>query len=272
MEYIPRILNFLIMIGAPILVAIYIGRRVERPWRLFFIGGAAFVLAQIFHFPFNSFVLNPIMRQFNFTAASTGINLVMWAVLLGLSAGIFEGVAHYLALRYWAKEERSWNNAMMYGIGHGGTEAVLLGILAAINTIVFIALRNLDLASLLPADQVEAFAAQSDAFWALPWYGAMLGGVERIWAIIIHLGATVLVFQAIRRKNIGWLFLGIGLHALFDGVAVYAAVNWGVYVTEAILGVLSIMTLVIIFALRSPEPQPEGQVVDLQPLSSPENT
>jgi uncharacterized membrane protein YhfC len=264
MEIIPRILNFLIMIIVPIMVAWYIGKRVKYPWRLFFIGAGTFVLSQVLHLPFNSLVLEDLMLRWGFTARSEGINLVMWAAFYGLSAGVFEGVARYMALRFWAKEDSSWLNAMMYGVGHGGGEAIILGVLVGINTMVLIAYRGSDISALVPPEQLDVTLVVVEQFWSYPWYGAILGGIERIWAIVLHLAATVLVFQAIRRKNIAWLFLGIVLHALFDGVALYAVRFWSPYAVEGLLGVFALLSLGIIFGLRSPEPEPE--VVELEPL------
>ncbi len=264
MEIIPRILNFLMMIFIPVLVAWYIGKRVEHPWRLFFIGAGTFVLSQVFHIPFNTLILNDLLAAWGFTASSKGIHLVMWAALLGLSAGTFEGVARYLALRFWAKVDRSWLNAMMVGIGHGGGEAIILGVLVGINTMVLIAYRGSDISALVPQEQLDVTLVVIEQFWSYPWYGALLGGIERIWAIILHLAATVLVFHAIRRKNILWLFLGIGLHALFDGAAMYAIQFWSPYAVEGMLGVFTLLSLGIIFGLRSLEPEPE--VDELEPL------
>ncbi len=66
-----------------------------------------------------------------------------------------------------------------------------------------------------------------------------------------------MVLQVFLRKQLRWLWFAIGWHALLDGVAVWSVSSWGVYVTEALVGMMALVSLVIIFKLRRPEPQDE---------------
>jgi uncharacterized membrane protein YhfC len=112
------------------------------------------------------------------------------------------------------------------------------------------AYKDVNLETLIPIDQVQIVRAQVDLFWSLPWYGAILGAVERAATICFHMGATVLVLQVIRRKNIIWLFAAIGWHALYDAVAVYASQTWSVYVTEALIVTAGIASIGFVFLFR----------------------
>ena len=47
-------LNGLLMITLPIALGIYLTRRFQLGWRLWWIGGATFVISQVGHLPFNS--------------------------------------------------------------------------------------------------------------------------------------------------------------------------------------------------------------------------
>ena len=88
------------------------------------------------------------------------------------------------------------------------------------------------------------------------WFpGTILGAVERAFSLVFHLSASVLVLQAFTRRHIRWLFLAIGWHAFVDALAVYSVGTWGPYVAEAIIGVMALISLGIIFALRDPEPE-----------------
>ena len=119
-------LNFSLMIAVPIFLARWIARRRQARWGLFGVGAVAFVLSQVGHLPFNWLVL----QQLGWVNAS---NLIVYAAFLGLSAGTFEGIARYLVLRFWAKDARTWGKGLMVGTGHGGIEAILLGVLGLIN-------------------------------------------------------------------------------------------------------------------------------------------
>ncbi len=268
-----RALNAFLMIAMPLALGVYLARKLDSSWRLFGIGAVTFVGSQILHIPFNFWVLNPLLENFGLSITQTGIQLVIVAVLYGLSAGVFEEVARYVVYRFWLKKqkERTWQSALMFGAGHGGIEAIIFGVLAGVSLIRLLALRDADLSTLFPADQLEIAREQVAMYWSLPWYGALLGAIERVSAICFHISATVLVLQAFRRRNILWLGAAIAWHTILDAVAVYAGQTWNVYVTEALVGVMGILSVVIIFLLREPsetsgEPLPELEVLSLDEI------
>jgi uncharacterized membrane protein YhfC len=245
-----RALNAGLMIALGLVLGTWLARRRKMSWGLFGIGAATFVVSQIGHIPFNALALSRILDRLGWIdMASTG-SLIGASALLGLSAGIFEEGARYLMYRFWAKKARTWEEALMIGAGHGGIEAILLGLLAGYALLQVLALRGVDLATVLPADQVEIARLQVEAYWATPWYASLLGAVERAFAICLHLSLSVLVLQCFTRREWFWLPLAIGWHALVDGVALVAVQRFGVYWTEALVGVMAVISLGILFALR----------------------
>lgn len=117
--------NFLFMIILPIMLARKIAVRYRVSWGLFGIGAVAFILSQVGHLPFNWLILQR-------SGWFDGSSLLVLSIFLGLSAGIFEGVARYLTFRFWAREARSWGQGLMVGMGHGGVvwSELVLGILS----------------------------------------------------------------------------------------------------------------------------------------------
>ena len=67
------------------------------------------------------------------------------AVFYGLSAGLFEEIARYLTYRFWLKDSQNWKSGLMFGAGHGGIEAMILGALALLSLIQAYVLRDADL-------------------------------------------------------------------------------------------------------------------------------
>jgi uncharacterized membrane protein YhfC len=247
-----RGLNALLMISVGLGLGAWLARNRKLPWGLFGIGAATFVLSQIAHIPFNSLVLTRILDALEWSnPVSTGASLGASA-LVGLSAGIFEEGARYLMYRFWAKKARSWDEALMIGAGHGGIEAVLLGLLAVYAFLQALALRGVDLATVVPANQLETARLQLEAFWAAPWYGALLGALERVFAVCMHLSLSVMVLQCFTRREWFWLPLAIGWHTLVDAAAVAALPRVGPYWTEALVGVMALLSLAIVFSLRQP--------------------
>ncbi len=275
LEILIRLLNAFLMIGMPLILGVYLARKLDLPWRLFGIGAVTFIVSQVFHIPFNAWVLNPLLGKLGLSITQVGIQLIIVAILYGLSAGIFEEVARYIVYRFWLKRrsDRTWRSALMFGAGHGGIEAIIFGVLAGISLIRLLALRDADLSAIFPANQLEIAKEQIEFYWSLPWYGALLGAIERLSAICFHLSATVLVLQAFRRGKILWLGAAIAWHTLLDAVAVFAVQTWNMYVTEALVGVLGILSVGIIFLLREPdetldEPRPEIRVLSLNEVEA----
>jgi uncharacterized membrane protein YhfC len=251
-----RGLNAGLMIALGLALGAWLARRRKLSWGLFGIGAATFVASQIGHIPFNSLVLSRVIEGLGWGDMTLTGSLIGTSALLGLSAGVFEEGARYLMYRFWAKKARSWDEALMIGAGHGGIEAILLGLLTAYALLQALALRGVDLATVVPADQLDVARLQLEAYWAAPWYAALLGAVERAFAICLHLSLGVLVLQSFTRREWFWLPLAIGWHALVDGVALIAVQRIGPYWTEALLGVMAVISLGILFALR-PKPGPD---------------
>ena len=263
MTYFLLLLNFALMLVIPIGVAMLIHRRTGAAWRLFFIGTVTFILSQVFHIPFNWVVQRAGLLPGNLESWA---NLLLMAAFLGLSAGLFEETARYLTYRYWAKDARSWSSGLMLGAGHGGIESILLGLLGAVNIVgLLVTLNNEALLSAIPAEQQALINATVANLLATPWYGLLLGAAERVFAIAAHLALSVMVLQVFQRGSLRWLFLAIGYHAVFNMLAVIAVTRVGPYATEGLLAVFSLLSLFIIFKLRSPDPVP----VELEPLPLP---
>jgi uncharacterized membrane protein YhfC len=257
---ITHFLNWLLMIAMPILLGIYLTERFHLGWRLWLIGAATFIISQVFHIPFNIFILNPAIEKLQSTLP--GISpLLITAVLLGLSAGVFEECARYGMFRWWIKDPLSWRSAVLAGAGHGGIEAIIIGILVMLTFTNLMAYRNIDMSKLnLTLDQLATARLQVQAYWNAPWYATLLGAVERAFTIPFHIMASVVVLQVFTRRPghqmLRWLGLAILLHTLMDATGVVIATQWGAYAAEAAFGVLAVLDIIIIFALRQPEPEP----------------
>jgi uncharacterized membrane protein YhfC len=256
--YITYPLNALLMLAMVFGLGLFLTRKFHLGWRLWWIGAATFTLSQVFHIPFNillSSLINQGVIPLPLMPAQEALAL---AVIFGLSAGIFENVARYLTYRFWAKDARSWGRGLLLGAGHGGIEAIFIALYVLYIFIQMAALRNADLESVVPPGQLALAQQQMEAYWSNPWYLTLLGAVERLFTLPLHLALSVMVLQVFTRGQIRWLFLAILWHAFVDGLgAVYVPRTWGVLWSLPILGVLALISVAIIFALRGPEPGEE---------------
>ena len=251
-------LNGLLMILLPIGLGIYLTRRWKLGWRLWLIGAGTFILSQVAHIPFN-LVMSLLLNRTPLVDLAPAGQLIFNAAFLGLSAGLFEELCRYGMFRWWAKDARSWRTGILTGAGHGGIEAIILGMLASYLFFSLFAMRGADLAAIVPADQLALAQEQVSAYWSMTWYDSLLGAVERLFTIPVHIACAVIVLQCFTRRQAFWVWLAVGYHALIDATAVLAVKNIGVYGTEAIIAGFSILSVIIIFLLRRPEPAPDAE-------------
>ena len=127
-----------------LLLAIALRRRFRAPWLLWSAGAVAFFLSQAVHLPLNNLLgdlglIGPI--------GPDAPNLLRTAVVLGLSAGLCEGLLRLLT--FWWLNRRGlvehWSGAVMVGLGHGGFEAMILAAMTALSAAALLALRGADL-------------------------------------------------------------------------------------------------------------------------------
>lgn len=84
-----------------------------------------------------------------------------------------------------------------------------------------------------------------------------VGGIEKIFAIIIHLAGSILVLYAVKNKKIFYLFIAILDHALIDFFpALYQIGKFSIAGTEIIVALSAIaLLLFVIKSRRIFEPQ-----------------
>ena len=211
-------------------------------------------------------------------------SFLVTALLLGLSAGLFEELTRYGMYRWWAKDARTWGKSVLLGTGWGGVEAIFVGLIILYAYIQVLYLGSADLSTLLPPEQIELARSQIEAYWSIPWYMSMLGFVERMLAIPIQIALSVMMLQVFIRKQSRWLWIAILWHTLVDTLAVFLlqywkGYDWASFAIEGVIAILSIISLAILFGLKQPEPEPDPepepalqQLMDVSTLAEPEVT
>ena len=264
MLYLLYPLNALLMIGLPIALGVWLARKAHAPWLLFGIGAATFVGSQVVHIPLN-IGLTALFKAIWPSAQPQPWHIPFNAVVLGLTAGLCEEAARYTGYRWLAKKARYWRDALMLGAGHGGTEAIITGTLAGLALLNMAVARRMDLAAQgLTGERLALAQQQITAYWSAPWYMALMGAVERLFAIVIQVSLAVLVLQVFTRDDWRWLVVAIGYHLAVDAMAVAGLQSgWPVLVIEATIVPFVLVSLAIIFGLRPrgeplapPDPQP----------------
>ncbi len=165
MLYVLYALNALLMIGLPIVLAIWLAHKLHAPWLLFGVGALTFVGSQIIHIPLNAL----LDRLVHFQSTQPALKILLNALVLGLTAGLCEEGARYIGYRWLAKKARHFRDALMLGAGHGGTEAIIFGVLAGLSFINLAVMRGMDLTKLnLPSQTLTQLQHTLATYWSAP--------------------------------------------------------------------------------------------------------
>ncbi len=240
------ILSCLIALAIPVGLFLWLRLRKKADVLPFFIGCAVMFLFAL--------TLEALIHQIILESSlGTRIRSNPWSLALygGIMAGLFEESGRFLAMktvlrRYLSKDI----NALMYGAGHGGFEAVAILGNAMMNNILYSILINLGLAdtltSLIPADAAGTLTAATRALVETPSWQFLAGGLERISAVVLHLALSVYVWHSAGNLKKLWLFpLAFLIHAAAD-IAVSLLSSFGVHlaVTESVIALTALLAAV----------------------------
>ena len=194
---------------------------------------AFFVSSQVLEKIVHLLVLHP--QKDGTVPLMTG-NPLLYVIYGICMAALFEETARLIFFK-WLEKKRTLedSDALAYGLGHGGLELLYLGMGSLISLLILFSLlesSNPDLANLLPQNTLET--VQSLSGWQV-----YLLGVERVLALVMQIGLSFWVYQAIRQKKWIYLVAAYGLHALFDLAPSLSQVGWlsNPLLVEGLLGV-----------------------------------
>ena len=193
---------------------------------------------------------NPVSRFIN---GSTVVYMLYGAIM----AGVFEECGRHIVLKYIMKRNRTRENAVMYGIGHGGIEVLIVVLPSMILYLVISVLfstGNVEsaLGSLKITEETAVSALPSVQAAASFNFGLMvLNVIERLMAMTLHIGLTVIVYYGVVNAKKIWLPVAILLHGLTDALAALyqrgAVPIWSVEVWMALWTALTVVIAVRLY-------------------------
>ncbi len=183
-------------------------------------------------------------------------NVLYYALYAGAMAAIFEEFGRLLVMKTALKKEfDNDKNALMYGAGHGGIEMIVILGLSMVTNLMYASQINkhaleplLEAAKLLPEEQgaaaFQSLLSLTDTASGL----FLLGIVERIPAIALHLALSALVWQAVKTQKNGYFILSLAVHFVADFVTVLVAGTiTNIFAAEAVIVAVCVIFSVAIF-------------------------
>ena len=215
------IITVVLMIAVPVVFFLYWFRKHRQQTRISYLlaGAAGFILsARILELGVHYFCIladNPVSRFINGNTPA----FVLYGIIM---AGVFEECGRHIMLKYVMQKNRTRENAVLYGIGHGGIEilAVLLpGLITYLAIAVLFSQGDVEnaLRSLQITEETAAAALPSVQAAAAFDYGMMAANIiERLFAMLLHIGLTVIVYYGVINTKKSCLPAAILLHMLMD--------------------------------------------------------
>lgn len=156
-------------------------------------------------------------------------NAAVLLAVLSLRAGLVEETGRLIAFRFLLKKYDRPADGLAYGIGHGWCEAFLLLGINYIFYIIFSIMINTGsfgaITAALPASAAESYKQLAVVLATTGSGSFLLAGLERISAMMFHIGASMLVFYAVRTRKYGYYALAILLHTALNSLTILMAVG-----------------------------------------------
>lgn len=215
------IITVILMVAIPVIFFIYWRKNYKQQTKISWLiaGAIGFIVsARVLELGVHMVCIvtdNPISRFIN----GNTIAYVLYGIIM---AGVFEECGRYIVLKYIMKKNRTTENAVMYGIGHGGIE-ILAVLLPALITYLAVAMlfsagdMENALSTLDITEETVSVALPSIQTAAAFDYGMMaMNVIERLFAMLLHIGLTVVVYYGVVTDKKICLPVAIILHMLMD--------------------------------------------------------
>ena len=238
----------IIAFGLPVFLFLFMRKKYQLKVVPMLVGAAAFIifalcLEQIMHF----IVLRPGADG---TIALLTDSPALYALYGIFAAGIFEETARFISFNLLKKRYRGIGTGLSYGIGHGGIEAILLAGFSMIGNLTISVMINTG-STVILGDSPQIASVLSALTDTEPSM-FLLSGVERIFAVVFHISASVIVWVAVNKAGRIWLYpVAVFLHAGFNVSAVLYQIGVikSIISVECIVGISAVVVVLLAFLI-----------------------
>ncbi len=250
------VINIIFAFGLPIGLGFFLWKKFKASWMS--------LLAGVIVFPAFAMVLESLFKNvLAATPLGTVTNFWVIALVSGLCAGLFEETGRFLAMKFCLKKYyKNPYNAVMYGVGHGGIEVILIFGVAMFNNLIYATMINsgtMDaVMKTLPLETRSQLLAVVNQLVTVPSGTFLFGMWERLSAVLGHIGMSVIVWIAVTKLKT-WLFpVAILCHTLFDGIMVVCIYKgMGTVGIEVVISVIAIVIAALAVFLWKTNPVQE---------------
>ena len=238
----------------PIAVAIiWVVKKKEKISTVLF-GALTFIIfVMILEKPIQSLILFPTQLGLKETGFSTyaGARPILLALITGLFPGVFEETGRFVAFKTVLRKCKNRETSVSYGIGHGCVEVILTIGISYLTYISYIDMINsgtfeklVELVREQTPEQAGTLRILAEQLATIRFVDIIPLIFERLFAVLFHIGASILVFYAAREKKLLWLYpLAVLLHTFMDsfvGLVTFGVLSMPVWAIELVIAVVGV--------------------------------
>jgi uncharacterized membrane protein YhfC len=206
----------ILLFASPVILGLWLNRRLGLSWMLFFGGALAFTVSWIL----TGFILLPPQIEL----------LVVSIVQIGIL---------YLVYRYLLPTVRKDREALMVGLGQGGIELIILVVFLVLpsftqmlairdatdDELISVAARREDIAEEeVQPSHIDDLRQDIDEYWSTPWYEVLLQALPSLAALPIQMALAVIVLGSLTQRDYRVLIGAMALHFLSKSIPIYAGI------------------------------------------------
>lgn len=240
-----------IAILLPFLIMITLRIKTKCKVSPFFLGICSYLLFAMFLEALFTGLVN------RFTGGAMRENIVMFAIFGGLAAVCFEEFGRYFVMKFLMKDHLTKQNSLMYGVGHGAAESIILVGIVYISNIFVSHLINEGALQDTLLQMDEAMRAETyegiRSLWESPTGYFYLAGVDAIGQMFLQICISYLVYKAATSNDFRMMVLAMLIH--FAKATIYTLLCQvvDVMIVEAFFMICVVALIVFTFKLYEKE-------------------
>ncbi|MHB1355279.1 MAG: YhfC family glutamic-type intramembrane protease [Anaerolineae bacterium] len=254
------VISLIIQVGFPLVVILHFRRRTHAPWRVFGYGLLIYAVFQLFTWLPLSVYLDATLGA----KLTSGWGAFLWLLALALVTSLVEEGGRWLGYRFLftrSKIALTWENGIMYGLGHGSMEMMLL--IAGLTFIYFVAYVVLGsinqgqlLGTLKPIEALEVRSALSTIL-NTTWDQPIVVAIERVLTLPHQLAWSLMVLASYISRRKRWFLFAVLYHWSIAVIVPGLVRLFGFAVAECVNAAFCALSIWIIVRLRILSPVKE---------------
>ncbi len=248
------LLSLLVQVGVPLVAALTFRRRTLVHWTPFAAGAIVFAIFQLFTWlPLSTWLDTVVGARLD-----SELQAFVWLLAIAFVGSLIEEAGRLWGFRTLvvrAGEGLNWKNGVMYGLGHGAVEMMLL--IAGLTFLYLLAYVGV---SLIGTETIiasvgdgaspafrEALQSIADTTWTQP----LVVALERVLGLVHQVAWSLLVMQSLVSRQKRWFGFSVLYHASIAVIVPGLVRLVDVPTAEAVNLALALLSYGIIRALRA---------------------